>query len=674
MTACVSPLDAFGDDDTEPQGRIGSEALDAGAGSGGLDGGSAFDSGDGPEILAQFVDEPCRFEPPPDHVPRCGVVTVPEDWASGRGQVDLAVAVFDSSSTDARPDPVIYLDGGPGSHALETISFVVDDFLEPLLGRGDVIFFDQRGAGLTSPRLDCQETVAVNRRLEDEPSLGDDEATELFHRALRECRDRLLSDGIELTAYNSINNAHDVEAIRVALGYDQWNLFGISYGTKLGLEVLRRHPDSVRAAVLDSVYPPQVDSVLENPSTFVDSYELILAACEAERACADGGDLGERIRAVVARYEEQPLQVEVRDWILDEGDTVFVTGETIVELVVGALYSPSQFTDLPELISELERGDTDAVSTFLSQDRSTERFFTNGMFYAIACNEEISFADRAAVTAAIPPDPFGLKEQFDFASNTGNLAFGTCEAFENGRAPDVSNTAVSSDVPTLLMAGVYDPVTPVAWAERAAQTLSRSHLVVGPSASHGVSSGQCGISVVLDFLDAPETVPDDGCLFDQELQFVAGSDQEIELEAVTYRIDDFGVEISTVRPTGWFVGSLEGDQYRQQSILDPTEFYQLAGDRALGAVLAEFIEEEQGLTIGEPERFSGAVGPIAADELSRQWDRRSGRNASVTVEWFETEIDGQATWVILVSAVDQLAESLVSILLPALDAIEVTGL
>ncbi|MGI9597304.1 MAG: alpha/beta fold hydrolase [Acidimicrobiales bacterium] len=663
-------------DDQRSQPRLESEAVDDRSPTDSARGAASV----GPDPLAdddrtfRFVEGPCRFEPPADFQPRCGTVAVPEDWDTGQGEVVLSVAVFSSTAADPQPDPVVYLDGGPGSHALETIEFVVDDFLEPLLTRGDVIFFDQRGVGLTSPRLDCPETEVVNRQIEDRPFVDDEEETEALHRALGDCRNRLIEAGIDLTDYNSINNAHDVEAIRRALGYDRWNLFGISYGTKLGLEVLRRHPDPVRSAILDSVYPPQVDSVLETPSPFVDSYQLIVGACSAEPACDAEGDLAERIRSVVARYEADPVRVEVQDWILDETDQVFVTGDTIVGVVVGALYSPSRFTDIPELVAELEEGRTEAIAAFLSQDRTTERFFSNGMFYAVACTEEIGFADEAQVAAAVPADPFGLKEVFDFASNTGNLAFGTCRAFETDRAPDVSNTAVNSDVPTLLMAGTYDPVTPVAWAERAAETLSRSQLVIGPHAAHGVSGDTCGISIAIAFLDSPGRRPDDGCLAEQQLEFLAGVDRQQALESVTYRIEDFGVEISTVRPTDWFVGSLEGDQYRRASFLDPTELYQLAGDPSLGFVLADFIEAEQRLTLSEARPFAGRVGPISADGIPRNWDRRSGRSASVAVEWFETVIDGQATYVILVAPVDQLETGLESVVLPALGAIDVVAM
>jgi pimeloyl-ACP methyl ester carboxylesterase len=680
--ACANPLEAFGDDQppvtigSEPIGPVASGRADQSA----ADAGSGVDSGQSAgndfTITAEFLEGPCRFEVPPGYEPRCGTVAVPADWETGDGTVLLPVAVFASTADQPEADPVIYLDGGPGSHALETIQYVVDDFLAPLTERGDVIFFDQRGAGLAEPRLNCDETTDVQRQTEDDPEIETEAAIALFHDALARCRARLIGDGIDLTDYNSINNAADVEAIRIALGYQRWNLFGVSYGTKLGLEVLRRHPEAVRSAVLDSVYPPQVDSVLENPTTFLDSYQEVMAACRAERpGCGDNDDLDQRIRDVIDRYEAEPVEVGIRDWIGGVDDTVVVTGQTILDTILGALYSTWQLSDIPELIAELEAGDTTAMAEFLSQDRSTERYFTDGMFYAIACHEEISFADPAEVASSIPDDPFGLTEQFDLASNTGNLAFGTCEAFANGQAPEVSNTAVVSDVPTLLMAGRFDPVTPISWAELAADTLSASRLVIGPNASHGVSGDQCGISVAREFLDNPERAPDDSCLLEAELPLLAPSAGSIELEPLEFRSDELGVEIISVAPSDWGRGSLVGDQYRNRSFLDPTEFYQLAGDAALGDGLENFIETEKGVTLTARQSFDIRVGPIAADDLPGRWQYRSAQpDDAVRVDWFETEIDGQATYVILVSAPEEREALLEDVVGPALAVIEVRGL
>jgi pimeloyl-ACP methyl ester carboxylesterase len=451
-----------------------------------------------------------------------------------------------------------------------------------------------------------------------------------------------------------------VEAVRAALGYEQWNLYGISYGTKLALEVMRQHPDGVRTVVIDSVFPAEVDSTRDNPQTFVASYRAVVAACAQEPACAAAGDLAQRFEAVVAAYDAEPLQVEIQD---------YVNGETIVGVVAQALYSPEQFSDLPELVGELEQARTDAVVAYLSQQRSNEPFFSSGMFYAFECNEEIPFADPAEVTAAMPPDPFGRKATFDYASNNGPAAFATCAAFDSraGAAPPdpEANQAVVSDTPTLVMAGRFDPVTPVAWAEQAAANLAGSHLVVAPLGSHGISPGRCGMDVIRQFLDQPEQAPDASCFEGADLAFLSAPEaEEVVLEEVTFPSVDPSLTVTTVRPRDWVHTDLDGNSLRQRSFLDPTEIVQLAGDSTLAAGLASYLATSLDVELSPP---------MPVDRFERTWRYRTGRTASEAVEWYETEIDGHVTIVILISALAELEANVGAVLDPALDNISVSG-
>lgn len=183
------------------------------------------------------------------------------------------------------------------------------------------------------------------------------------------------------------------------------------------------------------------------------------------------------------------------------------------------------------------------------------------------------------------------------------------------------------------------------------------------------------MAVVLEFLDALTGPLDTTCFEDDELEFLSSGADEVALESVTYRIEDFGVEISTVRPVDWSVGSLQGDQYRRRSFLDSTELYQLAGNPALSEVLAEFVEDEQGVTLSSSERFTDDESlPFDSDELPGLWDRRSGRSGSAVVEWFESFTDDQVVLVVLVSSAAELDGHLESVLLPALQAIDVRSL
>lgn len=617
----------------------------------------------------EFVVGQCDYPIPPGFEVECGTVAVPEDWQTGDGAVELAVAVFASTAEEPAPDPVVYLEGGPGGHALETLVYGGLDLYSALLERGDVVVFDQRGAGRSEPELGCQEVTEVVRELEDIAIIEDEEAEARYLDALAECRDRLEGEGVDLRDYNSFNNAHDVEALRQALGYDQWNLLGISYGTRLGLEVLRQHPDGVRSVVLDSVYPPEVDSAAENPQSFIDSYERVVAACAAEPECGDEGDLAQRFEELVSQFQVEPVQVTVQDFVNGTSDEMYLTGDALIGVITQALYSPAWFSDLPELAADLESGRTTVVEQFLSQQRSTEQFFSDGMFYAVTCHEEIAYSDPDSVVD--PPDPFGLRETFDLASNTGTNAFETCEAFANGRAAPVANEPVVSDVPTLLLAGEFDPVTPVSWAETAADDLSNSFLVVSESASHGLTGSECVTGIVLAFLDDPSSEPETGCLAEESVEFLARAPVNVEMVEATYSQPQAGVEITTLRPESWMVGSLGGDQYRQQSFLDPTQLLQIAGDQAMGFALSVYVNEANDLSLSATEPFEGgdSIGSLRAADLPGDWSRRSADSSEVVVEWLQTSRNDVTLYVVLIAPRAESDELIEQVLKPAAQAI-----
>ncbi len=657
------------------------------------------------EIDVSFDAQACNEAIPAAYQARCGTVDVPMDWETGEGTVSLAVAVFtaqtDPSSDDggeadsetstgagdetgdddpvddlapADSTPVIYLEGGPGGHALEALQFTAPDLLDPLLPTRDVVVFDQRGAGLSTPRLGCDEVTTVTRDLEDIPVVSDEVADERFHQALTECRNRLAADGVDLSSFNSRFSAQDVEAIRQALGYDQVSLLGVSYGTKLGLEVLRQNPGTVRSVVLDSVFPPEVDSVGENPQTFVDAYQQMVDACAAEAGCRAGGDLAERLTTLATRLQVDPVVVTVEDWIGGTTDEVYLTGDVLVGVVTQALYSPQSFSDIPELVDDLEQGQLDVVEEYLSQQRTTERFFTDGMFYAITCRDEVGFADPATVVD--PPDPFGLRSEFNLASNVGSNAFATCNAFDNGLAPASANQAVQSDVPTLLLAGGFDPVTPVQWAAEAEEDLSNSLLVVAPHDSHGVSSSRCGMSMITAFFADPEgslgggeRALDTDCVSIRDWGFVDAPAATVETVDATYLSQ--GLEITTTRPEDWAVGVLEGDQYRRSSFLDPTQLHQLAGDERLGQALEQFIQDSHDVQLGPAQSLSDTSVPVDSDAVDDSWNVRSASGSGVVVDWFERPVGQVLIYVILVSAPSEREGLIESVLTPALSSIEV---
>ena len=205
------------------------------------------------EPVATFEEGDCPFDVPEDAPVECGFVVVPEDHNNPEGPtIKLAVAVVKDESDNHQPDPVMLLAGGPGEKTVHNAPALAP-VLAPIHPNRDLIVFDQRGAGLSEPALECPEFVQAVFDLLDEPD--PEVALQAQFDALMACRDRLVSEGHNLSAYNTIQNAADVNAIRIALGYDQVNLYGGSYGSLLAQATMRDHPERIRSVAINSVLP-----------------------------------------------------------------------------------------------------------------------------------------------------------------------------------------------------------------------------------------------------------------------------------------------------------------------------------------------------------------------------------------------------------------------------------
>ncbi len=247
----------------------------------------------------------------------CGTVTVPEDHdAPENGQsVELAFAILRSETTYPAPDPLVYLHGGPGIGNLNSgLSFMADAFA-PFRANRDVIIFDQRAAGISSGSVVCYEQIAqnVSQVITEETGAleADPEGNPVVSQFLKDCLSEIEAAGTDLSKYNTRQNALDVPMILTALGYEEWNLYGISYGTKLTLEVLRSAPEGVRSVVIDGVAPPWVRLYDTLTLPLAESMQRLVEDCAAETACDTAyPDLGEVLRDVIARSTAGDLVVD----------------------------------------------------------------------------------------------------------------------------------------------------------------------------------------------------------------------------------------------------------------------------------------------------------------------------------------------------------------------------
>ncbi|MGE3284550.1 MAG: alpha/beta fold hydrolase [Pseudonocardia sp.] len=437
----------------------------------------------------------------------CGRLTVPEHrGVPGTRAITLGVLVARANGPQRQPDPLFYAQGGPGGATISTFLADPGQLARVPLAQGrDVVLFDQRGTGTSQPKLSCPEFDQLMLRT-IEQDLPDEEATRQGVEATAACRARLVAEGVDLTGYTTAENAADVDALRQALGYDRINLYGVSYGSELVLEVLRSFPSGVRSAVLDGVVPPQVNFVETVGPSLDGALDALDAACAADPHCAAAyPDLGATLAAEMARLDAAPARVPLTD--PDSGITYLapMRGEDLLGVVFQALYPASLVRVLPLLLDAVQREDYTAlgeVASLFLFDRSTAQ----GMYLSVLCAEDGDLDPAAVPSAGLRPEvaAFGREGVADQAAG--------CAAWDVPAVPGADD-AVTSDVPTLLLSGRFDPVTPAANAALAARTLRGARSYTFPTTGHGAfGSDPCAEEIVASFLEDPAGQPRDGCL------------------------------------------------------------------------------------------------------------------------------------------------------------------
>lgn len=450
----------------------------------------------------------------------CGyLLTLEDPFDPDSAIIEIAFAILKSTSPNPAPDPIVYLDGGPGGSGLLTIDWWVES---PLREERDMILVDQRGTGFSLPALNCVEYEEY-----DEESASDD------YDPMADCLERLEDEGVDVANYHTVNSATDIADLIEVLDVGKANLLGISYGTRLALAVMRDHPKVVRSAILDSTYPQAVNGYEEEATNAQRAFDKLFEHCAASPACNGAyPDLAEVFYEVVNELDEFPAPV------LDEEDEEYdLTGEELVTMMFYALYDSTLIPALPAAIyyaaeedyqsavdlitygrPDIESEEVDYYMSY-SEDELDNYYAdfdslgdTEGAFYALECQEEIAYndLDRAYAQAETLRPEIADALLIDVEDT-----FTTCELWNVETAPAIENEQVVSDLPTLVVAGDLDPITPPAWGQLAVSTLSRGYYFEFPGLGHGVTdSDECPQLIMAQFLDNPDAAPDGTCIAD----------------------------------------------------------------------------------------------------------------------------------------------------------------
>jgi pimeloyl-ACP methyl ester carboxylesterase len=350
----------------------------------------------------------------------------------------------------------------------------------------DIVLVDQRGTGRSSP-LDCAAFAS-----EDTPEAT--LALDPLPKA-KACAAELLARGVDPAQYTTAAFIADLEAVRAALGYRRINLWGGSYGTRVALEYMRRHPQRIRSAVLDGVAPPGMNIVLDVWPARQAALSALLAACRSAPSCdAAHPDLEASLEAIARNLGPAGREVEYGDPATGERRRTHLTNDHVLAALQGVLYVPELASLAPEAIDRATAGDyapMAALATVVTT--GVARQMSVALHYSVACTED----------APHHPDPC----RRGVGSAARRALAGGCSRctrlYAAGKAVPGA-TPVVSDIPTLLLSGGLDPVTPAANGAEMARTLTRSRHVVAAGYGHIVSAHACGPRLIAAFVDHPD--------------------------------------------------------------------------------------------------------------------------------------------------------------------------
>lgn len=496
-----------------------------------------------PTDVPRFEKTDCWFKEPLGRSVECGWVIVPEDHAKPDGKtIKLALARFKSDASKPESDPIVYLEGGPGASPLRSYPAQFDAVFGPLNAKRDVILFDQRGTGYSQPALDCPELKQEALDTLDQ-NLNADQSADLSAKAAAQCHDRLAQAGANFALYDSAQNAADVEALRQALGYDKINLYGISYGTRLALTTLRDYPQGIRSVVIDGVMPPQADLYAQTPANGEQAIDALFKTCAADSTCNQNyPDLPHVLSDLKTKFDKDPIKFEVN---LHSGEKkeALLNGDGLINTLFQGLYITSLIPAFPRMIYDARDGNYDTLAGLTALTLAQLDDISYGMYFSVQCQEEIPFLNAAELEAFLKQNP-------EFAALDDKSSQQVCKLWNVPAAPALENQAVTSDVPTLVLSGEFDPITPPAYGKAAAQTLSKSFFFQLPKAGHGASASEdCPRNMAIAFFDNPAQKPDDACLSDMaKVPFV------VPVKASDFKLKPFSeaqLGLSSVIPENW---------------------------------------------------------------------------------------------------------------------------
>lgn len=426
---------------------------------------------------------------------KCGYLTVPEDHSNATGKsIRIAFAIFKSKSVNPESVPVIILTGGPGVRSLTSLDRWTNHESRAV---GDLIVVEQRGIGLSSALPDLSDKLtdilASNTSSEEE--------IEMTKKIIQEHLTKVAAEGIDLSKYNTTQNAKDIGMLMDALGYPRYNLLGTSYGTKLGMMVMKYFSPKIKACILDG---PAVLNNTALESRFPDlkrAFNKLYERCEADASCKKNHpDLKGEILQAIQSLKKSPITIQLLngEFSINPQDAVY--------FIRYLLYREDAFVTVPSYVKAIIDRDMDAVR-ILSESPSRMLGSANASaFFSFNAYEEFSEDTPTKVKAYMNSTPELAEGIAWFQGFIPMLS-----EWHQARVPANENKLESIATPTLIITNELDPVTPPHNTIQFEKALTNEHVLKLNIFGHG-SGGSCIASIRTAFFINPENAINTQCL------------------------------------------------------------------------------------------------------------------------------------------------------------------
>ena len=406
--------------------------------------------------------------------------------SNGSDTIELSIARIPARRQSDRQDAFTLISGGPGQSAIETFPSVAFAFRH-IMRDHDVILIDQRGTG-TSEKLTC-DSVSDSLGMDTEQDL-DRIAQEAFN-----CLEALPQNPYWFTTSMAV---HDLEFIRQQLGVSQWNMYGISYGTRVALHSLRRYPDSIRTLTLDAVVPPSVSLGPDISRLSQRALDLIFTRCVENQGCFDTfGDLIQPTLALLDSLEDNPKTISFEDVATGKLSTMELTRQHLAVTIRLMSYSAQTAAILPSMLHDAIVNDNFAplARQASMQAQLLGNTLASGMHHAIICTEDVPFVDLSEQS----------EEPVTYLGNgVIDALLAGCKNWPQGYIDADFKDPVISDLPVLILSGEADPITPPDYGESITASLSSSRHIINPDQGHMQAPFGCMPVLLAQFISSAD--------------------------------------------------------------------------------------------------------------------------------------------------------------------------